>query len=251
MEDFLTFLPYIFLGIVSGFFNLLYSLRNLNDRIKGYPLFRFSKYWMRYPLWILFQIGLPALFFMFTVWLCQTPIIDFDSQHSINDPSPSSVTLKQYLQAINYLAFFQVFLYCVLFGISFPILVNNIDVFTIKATYDTINETFYQHIADQETSKTAIFEIELENSLTSIELSNLNKGIRYLEKYYNKDDILTQEQKQDYLNRLEEIKNTGDRSEKSQKIIAILDIRPQDYPTLLQSFNLDQDWIKQYFPESR
>jgi hypothetical protein len=251
VKDFLIFLPYVFLGIVSGFFNLLYSLRNLKDKIKGYPLFKFSKYWMRYPLWILFQIGLPALFFVFTVWLCQTPIIDFDSQSPIDATIPSSITIKQYLQAINYLAFFQVFLYCVLFGLSFPILVNNLDVFTIKATYDTINETFYQHIADQETGKTTRFEMELENYLTDPELSNLNQGIRYLEKYLEKDYTLTQAQKTDYLRELEDIKKNHNPSEKAKQIVKIRYVRSKDYPTLLHSFNLPQNWINQYFPKSR
>ncbi|MGK7947138.1 MAG: hypothetical protein AB4058_21990 [Microcystaceae cyanobacterium] len=237
----------LLLGILSGVFNLLDSLHKLDQKTRRfrYPFFKPFTYPVFY-FWLIFQIILPGFSFIL--------IFSIPHQSFIELTSESSLTLATILNAINYPLFFQFCIYSIIFGFTFTALINYIDFPSVKIIFDAVNIILYRQIARRELQSSNEFLREFKEQLIRLNKADLNKGIDDLDSYFQRDVSLSSEEKSFYAQQIKEIRQINfylKQSEKVKKIISIWDIRSKDYPTLLKSFNLPQDFIDKYFSKLR
>jgi hypothetical protein len=224
MNLILQWFPWIPPLLLSGIFNLLVAYQKLYRDFRS-PFFN---PWLSFGfwLWVLIQLGLPALVFCFYGKIFSKPTVDF----------------SLYWTAIQV-------------GFFSPIFVNaDADLgftnFPVDKFYAFFNDLADNLISAGQTGRLADFTVDLKQELQRS--SNLDEGLDWLKGYFQRDFILRKNP--EYLSELvAEVERALEKPSKDEKVNAAIAlifqsvIRPKDYPKACRRFGCSQKFLQDYF----
>lgn len=223
MSELFKWLPWILVALIPGLLNLLVAFKQLADDCKFLPFFEPEKtpgVW----IWAIAQLAFPSVLF----WLTDS----FYLQPEIN---------------------FSLIGRTIGFGLGFITIMNartETGFFTldIKTFYTRIVRLAYDLIAAQETARTAGFWVDVEQELLK-KITDFTDGLNFLENYFKRDVSLSPEQIEDRQRKLEEARIKPLKSEQVKAIVALMDVRRMDLPSLLHRFGFSDEFMKKYFKQ--
>lgn len=228
----LTLIPYLILALIPGSINAINAWEKLEKKCRIYIFFQPFKTSI-FGVWLFIQILIPGVIYwwIFITTCNEKPNID----------------LYFILKVIVY-------------GICFSSLLTNIETqalipVNVSIIVNRIDRLLEKSLEKTQLTKTANFWKSLEEKMTEIHKQNFLLGLEYLEDYYFyvKYNSIHQEKYQDFQNKLTEIKQENDINIQSKQLVKEIfkgKIPRQDLPEVLQQFNLPDEFINQYFPQS-
>jgi glucan phosphoethanolaminetransferase (alkaline phosphatase superfamily) len=221
MEDFWEWLPYLGVACIPGLINILSAWKELDKQCRFLPFFkplRSLGFW----IWLFLQFLTPALLFWVVVSLQTKP----------------NINLSLIFIALGS-------------GLMFVTLMNATEIGFVpinpKAIYDFLVRIAYQEISSKHMAKTAQFWTELEVELKQSTV-NIPGALNYLENYFLYDNSLSDRDKQDHQDRIENARKKTELEEQVKAtLIIIKEVRRKDLPTVLRQFKCSDTFIGGYF----
>lgn len=215
--------PYIAIALLVGLINLPISIKKLLNKCEALPFFKplsTSAFWW----WVGVNVVLPAIVFVMLYSLCTKPPVN-----------PDLVT-----KAIT-------------FGLAFTAFANaRVDTgyfgFDLEKFYKFLTQFTFDRIAASQTRETAAFWTDFEADLNQNQ-PDISEGLNYLENYFFGDVSLDETAKQDYQRRIDQVRQTSNRSEQTKAIRNLIVIRRRDLPEALRRFKCSSTFLDKYLPK--
>ncbi|MFH7242641.1 MAG: hypothetical protein ACHWZW_07300 [Spirulina sp.] len=217
---------WLLVAAIPGGLNVWVAVEELFKECRRLPFFqphKSSGFW----LWVGFQFTIPAGLFWLLFGLQTRPPVDL-------------TLLGQALA----------------FGFGFLVVLNSrtdiadLPTVDLKNLYKLLVQYARRQIAAQQTGRTTRFWADVQNELV-YHGADFKDGFLYLRLYFQEDISLTEEEKQQYQERLVAAQTQTDRQIQAEAIRYLLEVRRVDLPEALRRFGLSESLIGRYFPKAK
>ncbi|NJO21010.1 MAG: hypothetical protein HC838_14565 [Spirulinaceae cyanobacterium RM2_2_10] len=210
-------------ALIPGVLNLMVALDELDQQARFLVFFkpiRSLGFW----LWVAIQLAFPAVFFWYFLELATKPIQDVANlQFILEEAAGKGIIFIAVMNARVELG---------------PVPLN------IKALYKVFVQQAFRLIDRNQADVTSEFWTEFEVALLQRSDDELDAGIRYLENYFALG-LRPAQEKKDYEDKLQQIKQEAHRAKKVSALIQVMDVRRQHLARALGWFSCDE--LKQKF----